>query len=169
MIWEVFFSPLPWRNKVLGLHFTLPCNFTDLLITRWTKEAFFIKTSENLLTHRLCHKDWLPVTHSQWKLLSVNSESQSWKLICFLCRAVYVYLLHPCVFQLSTSTFCVLSSWAAETGVTPRMGVPQYSDRISRGLLREPEMNDDIKTQSRKVLNWIEIMLLFFFFLKDRG
>lgn len=72
----LFFSPLVWRNKGLGLHFTLSCNFKNTLITTRTKKAF-LKTSKNSLTHRLCHKDWLTVTYAQWKILSVNSQSYS--------------------------------------------------------------------------------------------
>lgn len=67
-----------------------------------------------------------------------------------MCRDIDLYPAHPCVFRPSTSSLCVLSSWTVETKVTPRTGALQYRERISRGLLRKPEMNDDTKSQSRK-------------------
>lgn len=133
----IFFPPLPWRSKISGLHFILSCNLTDLLITTWTKKAFHQNqwefTNSQVMSQRLITCDSHPVkatfTELWVSVLKIN-------LLCV--QGHLLYPAYPCVFWLSASSLYILSSWAAETEVTPGTGAPQYNEKICRGLFRKP-------------------------------
>lgn len=81
VIWEVSHPPLLlWRSKVLGLHFTLSCNFTDPLITTRTKKSFHQDqwefTNSQIMSRRLitCDSHTVKATFSElWVLvLKIN-------------------------------------------------------------------------------------------------